>query len=176
MLANNIHEGNLVLFGALGPIADDAFVAITTSRLCSCSSAMVPFTCRPVRSVRHAYQLHVRQKIFSREIRLRLLSLHSTGAIAADYRHAFVAIVTSRLRSSAAVRSTSDAVRCMRHAYPRTASLRGKAATDEGFRSSASVVHPAATFMCDAPCALGLMGRGTQRLAIALAEQMTLPQ
>ena len=58
MLAKNINQRNLVLFSALGPIAADychAFVAITSWRLCSCSSAVVPFTCRPVRSVRHAY-------------------------------------------------------------------------------------------------------------------------
>jgi len=47
---------------------------------------------------------------------------------------------------------------------------------DSEAQSSNAKLHPAATFMCDAPCALGLMGRGTQRLAIALAEQMTLPQ
>ena len=47
---------------------------------------------------------------------------------------------------------------------------------EAGVSSSNAKLHPASAFICNAPCALGLMGRGTQRLAIALAEHMTLPQ
>ena len=81
------------------------------------------------------------------------------GSIAADDRHALVAIVTSRLRSTAiaAVPSTSDAVRCMRHAYPHSASVRWRALQrlmkDSEAPSSNAKLHPAATIMCDLPYA-----------------------
>jgi hypothetical protein len=95
------------------------------------------------------------QKIHNRNTVL----VDELGTIAADYRHAFVAIVTTRLRPTtiAAVPSTSDAVRCMRYAHPHSASLRWRALQrlmeDSEAPSSNAKLHPAATIMCDSPYA-----------------------